>query len=304
MHDEAASVTLGPVLFYWKPEKWRDFYFRIADEAPVDTVYLGEAICAKRAPLLEPYYDVVAKRLMAAGKTVVFSTLAEVIQKADRKVAESVSATEGLVEANDTSALFRLRGRTHHVGPFMNVYNELTVGVLAEYGARNFCLPAEMPASAIEALCAATKELGVTIEVQAFGRMPLALSARCYHARAYGRTKSSCRYACEDDPDGMVLRTLEDEPFLAINGIQTLSYECLSLINEVEALSAMGVSRFRLSPQSCDMVKVASIFRTLLDRQIPDDEAAVMLDEVTLPMPFANGYYHGEPGYRWVQPSA
>jgi O2-independent ubiquinone biosynthesis protein UbiV len=304
MGEAAASVTLGPVLFYWKPEKWRDFYFRIADEAPVDTVYLGEAVCAKRAPMLEPYYDAVAKRLTAAGKTVVYSTLAEVIQKVDRKLAESISATEGLVEANDTSALFRLRGRTHHVGPFMNVYNELTVGVLAEYGARNFCLPAEMPATAIEALCAATNELGVTIEVQAFGRMPLALSARCYHARAHGRTKSSCRYACEDDPDGMVLRTLEGNPFLAINGIQTLSYECLNLIDEVEVLRAMGVSRFRLSPQSCDMVKVASIFRALLDRQITDDEAAVMLDEILLPMPFANGYYHGEPGHRWVQPGA
>jgi collagenase-like PrtC family protease len=304
VRDEATSVTLGPVLFYWQPERWRDFYFRIADEAPVETVYIGEAVCSKRAPLIEPYYDVVAERLTAAGKTVVFSTLAEVVQNVDRKLAESVSATDGLVEANDASALFHLRGRAHHIGPFMNVYNERTVAVLAEYGARNLCLPAEMKAAAIGALCASTKDLGVTIEVQAFGRMSLALSARCYHARAHGRTKSSCRYACEKDPDGMELRTLEGQPFLAINGIQTLSYECLSLINEVVELNAIGVSRFRLSPHTCDMVKVASVFRAVLDRQITAGEATVMLDEVKLPMPFANGFCHGEPGYRWVQPTA
>ena len=33
---EASELTLGPVLFNWEPERWRDFYFRIADEAPVD----------------------------------------------------------------------------------------------------------------------------------------------------------------------------------------------------------------------------------------------------------------------------
>jgi collagenase-like PrtC family protease len=49
-----------------------------------------------------------------------------------------------------------------------------------------------MPATAIRAMCAQTTGLGVTVEVQIFGRLPLALSARCYHARAHGRTKDSC----------------------------------------------------------------------------------------------------------------
>ena len=44
------EISLGPVLFNWQPEAWRDFYFRIADEAPVGTVYVGETICSKRAP--------------------------------------------------------------------------------------------------------------------------------------------------------------------------------------------------------------------------------------------------------------
>ena len=48
-----SELTLGPVLFNWQPEAWRDFYFRIADEAPVTAVYLGEVVCFKRAPLFE-----------------------------------------------------------------------------------------------------------------------------------------------------------------------------------------------------------------------------------------------------------
>ena len=71
--EQPGDITLGPVLFNWKPESWRDFYFRIADEAAITAVYLGETVCSKRAVLFEPYYQAVAERLSAGGKTVVFS---------------------------------------------------------------------------------------------------------------------------------------------------------------------------------------------------------------------------------------
>jgi collagenase-like PrtC family protease len=294
-----SELTLGPVLFNWQPETWRDFYFRIADEAPVSTVYLGEAICSKRAPLFGKHLQTVAARLEAAGKTVVLATLAQVFLPADRKlVGDIASQGDRMVEVNDASALYHLGKRPHHIGPFMNVYNERTVAALVRSGARNFCLPVEMPARAIRALIQASKGLDATFEVMVFGRMPLALSARCYHARVHGRTRDSCRYVCENDTDGMLLKTLEGRPFLAVNGIQTLSYECLSLAGEVAALSAMGVTRFRLSPQNCDMVAVASVFHNLLERHISAGEAEAMLDEITLPMPFANGFYHRLPGHR------
>ena len=133
MRDDAAELTLGPVWFNWKPADWRDFYFRIADEAPVSTVYLGEVICSKRAPLFEPHYETVTERLRAANKKVVFSTLAEVMLKHDRQMVDSVCTADDVpVEANDASALFYLQGRPHHVGPFMNLYNEETFAVLAQ----------------------------------------------------------------------------------------------------------------------------------------------------------------------------
>ncbi len=101
--------------------------------------------------------------------------------------------------------------------------------------------------------------------MQVFGRQSLALSARCYHARAHGRTKDTCRFVCENDPDGLVLATLEQKPFLVANGVQTLSYDYLNLVQEIPALQAAGVSRYRLSPHSCDMVQVAIVFRGVLD---------------------------------------
>ena len=82
------------------------------------------------------------------------------------------------------------------------------------------------------------------------------MSARCYHARAHDRTKDSCLFVCDKDPDGAVLHTLEGRPFFTINGIQTMSYSCLNLISELDELSASGISRFRISPQSTGTVAV------------------------------------------------
>jgi collagenase-like PrtC family protease len=291
------ELSLGPVLFHWPEETLRDFYFRIADEAPVDVVCLGEVVCHKRAPFFAPYLDEVAERLMEAGKRVVFSTLAEVMLPAERRLIEAVCAIDDqIVEVNDVSALWHLAGRPHHIGPYMNVYNEDTLAVLAGKGAVHACLPAELPADALRALGAAAAALGVSLEVQVFGRVPLALSARCYHARLTGRTKDSCQYACEADPDGLTLETLEGAPFLAINGIQTLSNSCLNLAGELADLQDMGIAGFRLSPHSCDMVAVAELFRAVSDGEYDPGDAEARLAALDPPRPFANGFFHGRPG--------
>jgi len=303
--NKAGELTLGPVLFNWAPERWRDFYFRVADEAPVDVVYLGEVVCYKRAPLFDDVMPEVVARLEAARKTVVYSTLAEVMSKQERTLVEDVCGCDGaLIEANDGSALMRLRGRPHHVGPFVNAYNEGTVAVLARNGARSICLPPEMPKTAIANLCGPAAECGVMTEVQVFGRVPLALSARCYHARAHGRTKDTCQFVCDTDPDGMVLRTLEDRPFLAVNGIQTMSHAFLNLLGGVRELRAMGVSRFRLSPHTCDMVAVAQTFRDVLDGKVDIGEGQAQLAALALDAPFCDGFYTGNAGQTWSRAAA
>jgi len=294
------QLTLGPVLLNWPAETWRDFYFRVADEMPVDTVFLGEVVCAKRAALFDPHLEEVAARLEAAGKRLTFSTLAEVTSSIDRKLVKRVAASPDLsIEANDVSALSYLDGRAHAIGPYMNVYNEDSLEFFAGNGARSICLPPELPADAIAVLGSKARSLGVELEVQVYGRIPLALSARCYHARAHGRTKDSCQFVCDREPDGMVLRTQEHTPFLTINGIQTQSYTCLNLIGELGELTACGVSRFRISPQSSGTREATEGFWAVLHNQISAEEATVRLGEHGIGAPFSNGFFHRQPGYQW-----
>ena len=62
-----ARLSLGPVFFNWPAAELRDFYFRVADEAAVDSVHLGEVVCAKRAPFFAPHLAEAVERLRAAG---------------------------------------------------------------------------------------------------------------------------------------------------------------------------------------------------------------------------------------------
>ncbi len=300
----ASQLTLGPVLFNWPAETWRDFYFQIADEAPVDTVFLGEVVCSKRAPLFDPYFEEVVSRLTDGGKEIVFSTLAEVASDIDRRLMKRVAGSSELyLEVNDASALWYIAETPHAIGPYMNAYNEESLEFFAANGARSICLPPEMPESGIGALSDLAGKLGVELEVQVYGRIPLALSARCYHARAHGKTKDSCLFICDEDMDGMVLKTLEGEPFLAINGIQTMSYKYLNLVNELAALQEMGIGRFRISPQSTGTVAVCEAFKSVLNYEICAAEAGQILADSGADAPFANGFYHQQAGYDWRVPA-
>ncbi len=295
------KLTIAPILFHWSAEQKLDFYARVADEAPVDVVYLGEVICSKRTPFFEKHYDEVAERLTRAGKTVVFSTLAEVMLKRERNMIAGFCDLEDYeLEINDSSALWHLDDKSYRVGSLMNVYNEDTMTYLAGKGATHFSLPSELPRDSVAILAARAIELGVTTEVQVFGRVSLALSARCYHARAHGRIKDNCQFVCEEDPDGMPLNTLEKEEFLTVNGIQTLSHTYLNLLAELDDMKNIGVTHFRLVPHTQDMVAVANIFREALDNTASAEESGEKLTALGIPAPFSNGFWHGQPGHQWM----
>lgn len=299
------ALTLGPVLFNWPGERWRDFHFRIADEAPVDSVCVGETVCSKRAPFWADHLPAVIDRLTAAGKEVVLSSPILPTTERERAALRDLAAADGpMVEANDMGCVHLLGGRPHRIGPTVNVYNEGTLAWLARRGAVSVALNPELPGPSVGVLATAARDLGVAIEVQVFGRMPLAISARCYHARSHGLHKDGCQFVCGEDPDGMSVRTLDDEPFLAVNGTQTLSHAYLSLARELDALRDLGVRRFRLSPHSVDMVAVAEGFRDALDGRIAGAELAPRIAGMVAGMnggtidgaAVANGYFHDRPG--------
>ncbi len=294
-----AKLTLGPLLFNWTAERVAAFYAGIAEDRSVDTVHLGEVVCAKRSPFLDEALAEAAEVLAAAGIEVVWSTLGLIADARDVESTRNlVESTEGLVEVNDVTALPILDGRAHAIGPLVNVYSEGTLRWLAARGAARACLPPELPRAAIAALAAA--DTGVELEVQVFGRMPLALSARCYHARAHGLHKDGCRYVCDRDPNGMPVTTMDRQAFLAVNGMQTLSHAVLDLSAEARDLMDIGVRRFRLSPHDADMSAVARIWRGLLDGNSDIAQAQRMIEAVADFAPRANGYYHGRPGAELV----
>ncbi|MEO3479179.1 U32 family peptidase [Phaeobacter sp. CAU 1743] len=299
------QLTLGPIAYHWPAEARRDFYARIADEAPVDEVYLGEVICSKRAPFHEADLPATIERLERAGKTVILSTLAEVMLKRERKATEDLAAMDAPeIEINNAAGLFARGKRPHRIGPFMNAYNEATIAWMAGKGATHVCLPTEMPAPAIAAAARAAGALGLGVEVQVYGRASLAVSARCYHARAHGRTKDNCQFVCEEDPDGMPLRTRDDRPILRVNGIQTLSESYVDLLPEADRLVADGVTHLRLMPQAVDMVAVAQVFRDVLDGRVATGEADAHLAMLSGDAGLSNGFYHGTAGYRRIAAAA
>lgn len=293
-----AVLTLGPVLFNWDGDALRDFYFRVADEAPVDTVHLGEVVCYKRAPFNSKHIPEVLDRLRRAGKEVVLSSLALVAS--DREAAamdELALQSDVMVEANDLGLVRALGDRPHMIGPFINVYGEATLAFLAGRGAMRACLPPELPASSLSALARLSP---IPLEVLAFGRMPLAISARCFHARAHGLHKDGCRYVCGEDPDGLDVRTLDGQPFLTVNGTQTLSHTCLNLVRDLDGLARTGIARFRLSPHRIDMVAVARVFRDVLDGRIAAEEGESAIASLASGMTFSNGFVHAAEGHRYI----
>jgi collagenase-like PrtC family protease len=290
------DLALGPCLFNWPADRLLDFYGRIADETDIDRVYLGEVVCGKRMPFTDPVWPEAIDRLTGAGKTVVLSTLAQPVNKREREILRQQAGYDLPIEINDMSMISARSGQPFTAGPFLNVYNEASLALLANRGATAWCPPVELPLASIQKIAALVPE--VETELFAFGRLPLALSSRCYHARAHGLRKDSCQFVCDRDPDGMLVETLEGQRFLAVNGIQTLSDTCHFAGLASGHLAASGIRRLRLSPHTADMVAVSGVFRQFLDGQIDAGDLEAMLETLPLPGPLCNAYLAGDAGWK------
>lgn len=300
MTRPAIGLTLGPLLFHWSAERIVDFYARVADEAPVERVYLGEVVCGKRSPLVSHALAEAAERLTAAGKEVVWSGLGLPATVRDRRAIAALAGTTELVEVNDVSGLLD-RAAPFVAGPLLNVYNEAAAKELADRGCVRLCANVELSLEAVGAIALSCP--GLEIEIFAFGRLPLALSGRCYHARRHGLHKDACQFVCERDPDGLRLSTLEGRGFLAVNGVQTLSDGVQLADLAPRALAGAGVTALRLSPHTSDMVAVAGAYRAFLDGRLEAEALRARVEAAGPPGPLINGYLRGAPGMAPVETS-
>lgn len=288
-------LTLGPLLYNWPASQARDFYLRVADEMDVDRVYIGEVVCSKRQPLHANYQAEVISRLQAAGKEVVLSTLALVMTANERAYLKELCGDSAgyMLEINDVSLLANMSDSKFAVGPYVNIYNEGTLAFFEDRGASIISLPFELPRDSLMAIAAKARS---EIEIQVFGRMPLAISARCYHARAFKLHKDGCQFVCDKHADGMNVDTIDSQPFLTVNGTQTQSHTVVNLIQEISDLQSMGINSFRLSPHSCDMIKIAEIFRQVQKHDMCSEEGAKLIAAEMEETEFSNGFYHSIPG--------
>ncbi len=288
------KLSLGPILYYWSREDVLDFY-RQAAGWPVDMVYLGETVCSKRNLIsMDDWFDI-AEQLEKAGKEVVLSTLALLEAESEIKRLRRICDNDRyLVEANDMGAVHLREGRPFVSGHSVNVYNGRTLRLLAKAGLKRWVLPVELSWMTLADMQQELPE-GVETEVFAFGRLPLAYSARCFTARAHNLPKDDCQYRCLDYPDGLTLKAQDDTRFLALNGIQTQSAQTFNLLPEIGRMRELGVDVIRISPHSRITEKVVQAFRRCLNGEESPEEAAARLEPI-VPTGSCDGYWHGEAG--------
>jgi collagenase-like PrtC family protease len=295
----AMDLTVGPNAFFWTAEQQTELYAAL-ETAPVDRVVLGEWVCSKRLSFYQDQIPHWISGLMEAGKQISLTSLALITLKRERKAIAELLDMGVEVEVNDLTALAHIPDKTpFSVGPLINVYNEGTLIWLAERGAQRICLPPELPLDSVRTLCKVAKDHGVIIEMWGHGRIPLAISGRCYHARLHGRTKDNCQFACEADPDGLDVQTLEGTPFLTMNGVQTLSDTYACAAHQLPLLREAGVGALRLSPQSVGFVDLCQSYRQLIDGKLTPDALTRRLLGIVPAQRLSDGFLTGQRGVDW-----
>lgn len=296
------KLSLGPLRYYWPRQSVLDFYADVA-ALPVDIVYLGETVCSRRHELRFDDWIGIADVLAARGIEVVLSTLPLIEAEADlRLLRRIVEHGRYRVEANDMGAV-RLAAARRAAGGFvagatLNVYGPQTLSLLAADGATRWVCPPEMSAPTLAALLAAAPA-AIETELLVWGRLPLALSARCFTARHFDLQKDRCEYRCLGVADGLPLATREGVPFLTLNGIETQSAAVYNLVAELPALAATGVDVVRVSPQGSGTFEVVATLKEALAGTVDARIAAERL-RPRLPGPPCNGFWHGRFGADWV----
>jgi collagenase-like PrtC family protease len=289
------QLSLGPLQYCWPRARVHAFYESMA-QLPLDVIYLGETVCSRRHELRPNDWLALADDLASSGKQIVLSSQvlleSEPDVKAVRRLAEN---GRFVVEANEMGAVRLLQNRAPFVaGASLNLFNADSLHLMAQLGATRWVVAPEMSAQELTAI-QQQRPAGLQTEVLAYGRVPLAYSARCFTARHFKLQKDECEFRCDRFDDGLALRTQDGEAFLVLNGIQTLSHRVQNLVSEITSLRELGVNVLRISPQSQHSARIVALFRAVLDDALSASQAANEMQEL-MPAPACNGFWHDRPG--------
>lgn len=291
------KLSLGPLLYFWSFDEIQTFYQSMLEQ-PLDIIYLGETVCSKRRSLNFEQWLELARNLkqQAPNTEIVLSTLSLIEAESELKTLRRYCNNgEFRVEANDMAAVHLLAEYKipFCTGPTINIYNTRTLTILHNQGLQRWVMPVELSRDTLkdilQELNETTRADQLETEVFSYGHMPLALSARCFTARAHNLPKDQCDLKCLDYPDGLQVKSQEDQSLFTLNGIQTMSGLRNNLRKALPEMKAMGVDIVRLSPQSEQMDKIINDYHNLINNGA-EQLSAIENTEM------CNGYWYGQPG--------
>jgi collagenase-like PrtC family protease len=299
MEMNVPKLSLGPLLYYWPRARVLDFY-EAAVQWPLDVIYLGETICSRRRELRPADWLALAADLASSGREIVLASQALLESEPDLKAMRRLVENGGFrVEANDMGAVWRLQNRLPFVaGATLNLFNSESLRLMSQLGAVRWVAPPELAAADL-AFMQADRPAGLQTEVLAFGRIPLAYSARCFTARHFQLQKDVCEFRCLEFSEGIKVRTRDGASFLVLNGIQTMSDQIQCLLGELPRLHSLDVDILRISPQAQHTGEIVRAFRDVIDGRLPAQDAMAAMGE-GMAGPACNGFWHGRPGMEQV----
>ncbi len=302
------KISLAPVPYFWPREDLLAFYDRML-ETSVDIIYLGETVCSKRRALNTDEWLELAQRIQNAGKEVVLSTLSLLEAESElRTLRHLCENSRFMVEANDMAAVNRLTLNSEKekipfvTGPTVNIYNQHTLQYFSKLGMRRWVMPVELSRDTLADL-QRQRPANLQTEITIYGRLPLAISARCFTARHANLPKDDCQLRCLDYPDGLPLKTREEQSFLNINGVQLQSAQPYNLIMHTDELKTLGVDVLRITPQSRNTEQIIDLFRAALDGKMDTDSCQNRLAKLN-PAGDCEGYWYGEAGIKALHAAA
>lgn len=292
------KISLAAVPYFWSKEAYQTFYQQVS-ETPVDIVYLGETVCSKRRSMKYRDWLDIAELLCISGKQVVLSTLTLLEAESELKYLSKIAAQKQyLVEANDMAAVQVASENNNEfvAGSAINIYNNRSLGLLQSQGMTRWCAPVELGQQDLAPMLTESRRLGLEVEYQVFGRMPLAYSARCFTARHHHLVKDDCQFKCLDDEQGIAVKTQEGELFTQINGIQTQSAKVSNLLLRWQEFQEAGIDILRIAPVAArDTLQVIRQLHALLSQQ----QHATELQGLSCEYEYCNGYWEQKEGMNY-----